>query len=208
MKMESVHRLGSTRLGSSSVERYLGILVDIRLIKSEQCAAAATKKANKGITSRDKSLSYSTQCLSDHAWNTVFCFGSHYTKKDRLERVQRRAPKMSKGLGSLPYEERLRELGLFSPQKRRLRGDLITMFQYLKGGYKECGDSLFTRSHMGKMRDNGYKLLVRRFRLDARGKLFTMRNISCWNNLPREVVNSPTLDTFKIWLDTVLGHLV
>ncbi|KFV13559.1 hypothetical protein N340_07693, partial [Tauraco erythrolophus] len=44
--------------------------------------------------------------------------------------------------------------------------------------------------------------------LDTRGKFFTMRTISYWNNLPREVVDSPTLDTFKIHLDRVLGHLV
>ena len=82
---------------------------------------------------------------------------------DRLERVQRRATKMIKGLGSLPHEERLRELGLFSLEKRRLRGDLLTMFQYLKSGYKEDGDCLFTRSHMEKMRGNGYKLLLGRY---------------------------------------------
>ena len=43
-------------------------------------------------------------------------------------------------------------------EKRRLRGGLITVFQYLKGGYKEDGGSLFTRSHMEKTRGNGYKL--------------------------------------------------
>jgi len=59
---------------------------------------------------------------------------------------------MIKELGSLPYVERLRELGLFSLEKRRLREDLVTVFQYLKGGYKEDGDSLFTRSHMEKTR--------------------------------------------------------
>ena len=127
---------------------------------------------------------------------------------DRLERVQRRVTKMIKGLGSLPYEERSRELGLFSLEKRRLRGDLITMFQYLKGGYKEDGDSGFTRSHMEKMRGNGYKLLLGRVRLDTRGKYFTTKTVSHWNNLPGEVVDSPTLATFKIQLDRVLGHLV
>ena len=52
---------------------------------------------------------------------------------------------------------------MFILEKRRLREDLITMLQYLKGGYKEDGDSLFTRSHMEKMRGNGYRLLLGRF---------------------------------------------
>ena len=96
---------------------------------------------------------------------------------------------------------------MFSLKKRRLRGDLITTFHYLKGGYKEDGDSLFTRSHMEKTRSNGYKLLLGRFQLDTGGKLFTMKTISHWNNLPREVVDLPTLDTFKIQMARVLGHL-
>jgi len=99
---------------------------------------------------------------------------------------------MIKRLGSLLCEERLRELGLFSLEKKRLRRDLITTFQYLKGGYKEDGDSHLTRSHMEKTRHNGYKLQV--VRLDTRGKFFTMRTINHWNNLPREVADSSTLD--------------
>ncbi|GAB0204081.1 mitochondrial enolase superfamily member 1 [Grus japonensis] len=81
------HRPGSTWLESRSVERDLGVLVDSKLNMSEQCALVAKKAnrmldcINKGITSRDKSLSHSTQRLSGHTWNTVFCFGSHYTKK-------------------------------------------------------------------------------------------------------------------------------
>jgi len=82
------------------------------------------------------------------------------------------------------------------------------MLQYLNSGYKEDGDSLFTRSHVVKARGNGYKLLLGRFQLDTRRKFFTMRTISHWNNLPRKVVDSPVLDTSRIWLDRVLGHLV
>ena len=82
---------------------------------------------------------------------------------------------MIKGLEHLPYEDRLRELGLFSLENRRLQGDLTAAFQYLKGAYKQEGTQLFESADNSRTRGNGFKLKKGRFRLDVRGKFFTVR---------------------------------
>jgi len=65
---------------------------------------------------------------------------------------------MIEGLEHLSCEDRLRKMGLFSLEKRRLRGDLIAAFQYLKGAYGEDGDNLFGKACCDRIKSNDFKL--------------------------------------------------
>uniref|UniRef100_A0A8C8SCV0 Reverse transcriptase domain-containing protein n=1 Tax=Pelusios castaneus TaxID=367368 RepID=A0A8C8SCV0_9SAUR len=146
------YNMMGANLATTSQEKDLGVIVDSSLKMSVQCAEAV-KKANrmlgiikKGIENKTANvlLPLYKSMVRPHLEYCVQMWSPHL-KKDilALEKVQKRATKMIRGLESASYEERLKRLGLFSLEKRRLRGDMIEVYKIMTDVEKVDKEKLF-----------------------------------------------------------------
>ena len=106
-----------------------------------------------------------------------------------------------------PYEDRLRDLGLFSLENRGLQGYLRAAFQYLNWGYQKERGNFFSRVCCDRTRGNAFKLNERVFRLDIRKKKDDNGG-EALVRLPRQAVDAPFSETYKDRLEGALSNLI
>ena len=208
------YHMNNIPIESTSSEKDLGIIIQSDLKVSQQ-VAKAVKSANRalGIIRRnitDKSkfniirlykslvrphLEYGVQ-----AWRP-------YLQRDinNIEKIQRRATKMIRGLENLPYERRLQEVNLISLERRRLRADLIQVFKIMNGLEAIPKEKLFELLPASRnTRGHQQRIFKQRVRLDSRKYFFSQRIIDEWNNLPIEAITATTINQFKRAIDPVM----
>ena len=137
--------------------------------------------------------------------SSVWC--TNYLEDLRLlESVQRRWTRHIDGLSDLSYDERLKDLDLYSVQGRLLRADLIMCWKIFHGLSSIAPEDLFLLDSHPRTRGHRFKIRHKFAYTEARKRFFSIRCISSWNSLPDSVVSSSTLQTFKSGLHKSLGQ--
>nr|VZI16962.1 unnamed protein product [Spirometra erinaceieuropaei] len=208
-----VYHLNGVPLQEVDAQKDLGVWVTASLKPSLHCSKVAKSAMSVLYLVKRASSTFDEDCFvkvfrtfvrpqlefAIQAWKP-------WTSKDLsiLEKVQRRATKLVSGQGSLPYETRLSNLGLFPLSYRQLRGDLIQTFRILRG--QDCclvPTDFFELATTTNLRGHPLKLRVTGAKLDTRKFFFSNRVIEAWNALPAGVVMSTSVEAFKRNLDQI-----
>ena len=199
----------------SPLERDLGVLVTEDFKFSEQCLAAE-RRAQKILGYIKRVFKHRTRSTVLTLYNALvrphleyavqFWSPTLQTDIQRLERVQARATKLVPGIRNFGYERRLRALGMFTLEQRRLRGLLIETFKVLRGFSGMNPSSLFV-PNVNPTRGHGLKVVAPRFSTSKFRDFPTVKICNVWNSLPSVVVQAPSIEAFKSRLDKILPTL-
>ena len=209
------YSMNNTEITKVNEEKDLGVIICNDLKPGKHCTEVV-KTANKLVGFIGRTFEFKSEKVILTLFNALvrphleYCvqFWSPYYRKDidKLERVQRRATKLIPRLRNMPYEERLKELNLFSLEKRRLRGDLIEVFKMFQGFDNVNISDYLVVDRESNTRNNGFKIIGKSFRLEESKHFFFNRIVNVWNSLPAHVVSCNTIESFKNRLDKYLSN--
>ena len=207
---DAQYLLNNNVISKSDCEKDLGVIVSKDLKPRQQCISARNK-ANRilGFISRSVSnrttkviLQLYLALVRPHLDYAVQFWCPYYRMDiDSIEKVQRRMTKMICEVRGLLYENRLKRLNLHSLERRRVRGDLIEVFKWMKGINKGDIGRVLKISMQDRTRTNGFKLDKFRFQKEIGRNWFGNRVVDEWNRLPSDIIAAPSLDSFKHRLD-------
>ena len=191
-------------------ERDLGIKIDSNMNFSGQ-SLEARNKANRMLGFIGRNVTYKSKEVVRRLYNSyvrphleysVQAWRPHLRKDiSMLEAVQRRATRMVPCLRKLDYKDRLKELNLYSVERRYMRGDMIEVYKILNGIDSIRVNEFFEMFDRSITRGNSYKIKMKHSRLDMRKYSFALRVVGNWNSLSDNAVTSQSLDVFKSRLD-------
>ena len=204
------YEMGGQWLAESDREKDLGIVVSQDLKTHVQCLEARNK-ANRMLGIINRNVSYKSKDVITKLYNSYvrphleYCIQAwrpyHRGDIDMLEKVQRRATKLIPSLRRLSYEDRLRELNMFSFERRCERGDMIEVYKIFNGLDDVNASKFFELDDDNRTRGHFLKIKKKQCRLDVRKNFFTNRVVDPWNKLPEHVISSSSLSSFKSRLD-------
>ena len=202
-----LYHLNGHLLPEVTSEKDLGIMINHDL-KCEINTLYQAQKANKMLGIIRRTFSYLNKDSFLMLYKTYVRphleYGQQalhpYLAKDTecLEKVQRRATKLVQCLEHLPYEQRLKELGLYSLYDRRVRADMLTVYKIIHGDIDIKMDGILQFDKHTDTRGHNFKLAMpKRCNTDIRRNAFSYRVVVPWNKLHINIVNSLNPQEFK-----------
>jgi hypothetical protein len=203
----AIYHLNGCDIPNKTSEKDLGVTISSNLKFSDHCAKSV-RSAEGVLWCIRRCIKYMSKDIFLRLYkalvrprleyaSSVWC--PHYVRDvDIIERVQHHATKLFLPVRDLPYEERLRRLGIQSLKTRRLRSDLILLYRMCHGKVDIPITNLFQWARDDRLRGHPFKLRAAFTpRLDCARYTFAYRVVDTWNRLPESVVTAPSIATFK-----------